>query len=59
MFSSRPIVFTSSGLPLYVNAVLGAVAISASYSREVRCEVLGDPVDERLLLRAAADVGER
>ena len=38
---------------------VGGGDISASYSREVRCEVLGDPVDERLLLRAAADVGER
>ena len=31
----------------------------ASYPREVGCEALRDPVDEMLLLRSAADIGER
>ena len=39
--------------------MLRAITIAASYPREVGRQALRDPVDEMLLLRVAADIGER
>ena len=59
MLSSRPIAFTSKGLPLNVKAVLRAMTKAPVIPRKGRGQTVRHAVGEIVLLRIAAEIGER